>query len=78
MSEDLNLKNEAELQSHIEARLRAALPFLPVQIQFERHLHLHLGHHKIVIDGMSRGRCPSSGSTRSSTRRALPPCSRRK
>lgn len=53
MSEDLNLKNEAELQSHIEARLRAALPFLPVQIQFERHLHLHLGHHKIVIDGMS-------------------------
>jgi hypothetical protein len=53
VSEDLNLKNEAELQAHVEARLRAALPFLPVQVQFERHLHLHLGHHKIVIDGMS-------------------------
>jgi hypothetical protein len=47
----LPVETEAELQARIESRIRAALPLLPAQIQLEKHLHLRLGHHAIVIDG---------------------------
>lgn len=45
--------NEAELQARLERRIRAALPLLPAQIRLERYLHLRLGHHAIVIDGLA-------------------------
>lgn len=52
------VETEAELQARIESRIRAALPLLPAQIQLERYLHLRLGHHKIIIDGLA---CDKSG-----------------
>ena len=44
-------RNEAEIQARFEARIRAALPLLPVQIKLEQYLRLRLGHHTITIDG---------------------------
>jgi len=45
------VKTEAELQAHLVATLRKALPALPAEIRLERHLNLKLGHQTIVLDG---------------------------
>lgn len=53
---DRPVENEAELQARLESRIRAALPLLPAQIRLERHLHLQLGHHNVIIDGIKSER----------------------
>lgn len=48
--------NEADFQAAIIARLREALPLLPINIRAERYLNLKLGHHQIAVDGSGNTR----------------------
>src|SRR5947209_8686260 len=50
MSESRQL-NEAELQSQLVARVRAALPLLPATIKVEHYLSLRPGRRAMIIDG---------------------------
>ncbi len=52
MASDPHPKNEAELLSELQRRIRHALPLLPADIQLERHLHLRLGHRQVKLDGL--------------------------
>jgi hypothetical protein len=56
MTTDQSVQNEAELQANLKARIRAALPLLPARIQLERHLRLRLGHHDVIVNGVTSGR----------------------
>jgi hypothetical protein len=50
------VKNEAELQANLKARIRKALPLLPANIKLEHYLHFRLGHHHVVVDGLESGK----------------------
>ena len=52
MTSTASIVNEADLPARLEARIRTALPLLPAEVKLEHRLHLRLGHHIIVIDGL--------------------------
>lgn len=57
---DLN-QTEAELQAHLLARIRKALPLLPADITLEHHLNLKIGHSDIAINGIASGKAVARG-----------------
>ncbi len=45
--------NEADFQASIVGRIRDAFPLLSGVLRVERYLRLKLGHHEVVVDGIS-------------------------